>query len=119
VVATPATPTATNNGPLCPGATLNLSTPTVTGATYSWTGPGGFTSTSRTPTIANVDATNAGVYSVTITVNGCTSNPGTTTVVITSPPATPTATNNGPLCEGATLNLSTPTVTGATYSWTG
>ena len=115
----PATPTATNNGPLCTGATLNLSTPVVAGATYSWTGPGGFTSASRTPTIANVDPTDAGTYSVTVTVGGCTSAAGSTTVVVNPIPATPTATNNGPLCTGATLNLSTPVVAGATYSWTG
>ena len=114
----PATPTASNNGPLCTGATLNLSTPTVAGATYSWTGPNGFT-TSRTPSITNVDPTDAGTYSVTITVGGCTSAAGSTTVVVNPLPATPTATNNGPLCTGATLNLSTPIVAGATYDWTG
>jgi hypothetical protein len=119
VNATPATPTANNNGPLCEGATLNLSTPSVVGATYAWTGPGGFTSTSRTPTINNVTTADAGPYSVTVTVGGCTSAAGTTNVVINAAPATPTANNNGPLCEGATLNLSTPTVAGATYAWTG
>ena len=116
---TPATPAATNNGPLCVGADLNLSTPTVAGATYSWTGPNGFTSTTRNPTITGVTAAAAGTYSVTITVSGCTSAAGTTTVVINPLPATPAATNNGPLCVGADLNLSTPTVAGATYSWTG
>ncbi len=31
-------------------------------------------------------------------------------------PATPPASNGGPYCEGATISLSTPTVSGATYS---
>jgi hypothetical protein len=106
----PATPTAANNGPLCVGTTLNLTTPAVAGATYAWTGPNGFTSAVQNPTINNVTAADAGTYNVTVTVNGCTSAQGPTTVVINPQPATPTAANNGPLCVGATLNLTTPAV---------
>src|SRR5262249_40364423 len=40
---TPSTPTASGGGPYCTGDTISLSTPTVTGGTYAWTGPGGFT----------------------------------------------------------------------------
>ncbi len=32
---------------------------------------------------------------------------------------TPTALNNGPICEGGTLQLTASTVAGATYAWTG
>src|SRR4029434_443060 len=88
---------------------------TVAGATYSWTGPNSFTSSQQNPT----NATEAGTYFVTVTVNGCTSAAGTTTVVVNPTPATPAASNGGPYCEGATIQLSTPTVSGATYSWTG
>jgi hypothetical protein len=118
VNATPATPTASNGGPYCEGATIQLSTPTVAGATYAWTGPNGFTSSAQNPTRANVTTADAGTYSVTITVNGCTSAAGTTNVVVNATPATPTASNGGPYCEGATIQLSTPTVAGATYAWT-
>src|SRR5206468_595930 len=59
-----------------------LSTPLVSGATYSWTGPNGFTSNSQNPTRTNATALDAGTYSVTITVNGCTSAAGTTNVVV-------------------------------------
>ena len=119
VNATPATPTASNGGPYCEGATIQLSTPTVTGATYSWTGPNGFTSALQNPTRANATTADAGTYSVTITVNGCASAAGSTNVVVNATPATPTASNGGPYFEGATIQLSTPTVAGATYSWTG
>jgi CSLREA domain-containing protein len=115
----PATPVASNGGPYCEGATISLSTPTVSGATYSWTGPNGFTSAAQNPTITGATTANAGTYSVTVTANGCTSAAGTTDVVINAIPATPTASNSGPYCEGATIQLSTPTVSGATYSWTG
>ena len=119
VNATPATPTATNGGPYCEGATISLFTPTVTGATYAWTGPNGFSSSDQNPTRPSATVADAGTYSVTVTVNGCTSAAGTTSVIVNPAPATPTASNGGPYCEGATIALSTPTVSGATYAWTG
>jgi len=79
--------TISNNSPLCPGQTLNLtvSTPT-TGATYSWTGPGGFTSTTMSPTIPNVTIANSGIYTMTMTVNGQAAPPVQTMVTIYPPP---------------------------------
>ena len=117
--AIPATPTATNTGAYCAGATITLATPTVTGATYSWTGPSTFTSALQNPTRTGATTLMAGTYSVTNTVAGCTSLAGTTTVVVNAIPTTPSATNTGVYCAGATITLATPTVTGATYSWTG
>jgi PKD repeat protein len=115
----PATPTAANTGPYCVGATIALTTPTVAGATYSWTGPLAYSSALQNPTIAGATVTMSGTYSLTVTTSGCTSLAGTTTVVVNGLPATPTATNTGPYCVGATITLATPTVAGATYSWTG
>src|SRR6185436_9368750 len=86
---------------------------------YAWTGPNGFTSALQNPTRSSATLADAGTYSVTITVNGCTSAAGTTNVVVNPIPATPTASNGGPYCEGGTIALSTPTVAGATYAWTG
>jgi PKD repeat protein len=115
----PATPTAGNNGPICSGSELDLSTPTVAGATYSWTGPA-FTSTQQNPSIPGATTAASGTYSVTITdSNGCTSAAGSTTATVNAIPATPTASNNGPICSGGTLTLNTPAVAGASYSWTG
>ncbi len=85
----PATPTAGNNGPILAGATLNLTASTVSGATYSWTGPNGFTSASQNPSIVNATTDATGTYSVTATVGGCTSSAGTTAVVVNLIP-TPT-----------------------------
>src|SRR6185312_11714487 len=119
VNAIPSTPTASSNGPICAGSTLTLSTATVAGATYSWTGPNSFTSTLQNPSITNATTAATGSYSVTVTVNGCTSATGTTNATVNAIPSTPTASNNGPICAGSTLTLSTATVAGATYSWTG
>ena len=115
----PATPSPSNNGPICSGGTLTLSTPTVPGATYSWTGPGSFSSSLQNPSIANATPAASGTYSVTVTVNGCTSAAGSTSATVNAIPATPTAGNNGPILAGNTLNLTASTVSGGTYNWTG
>src|SRR5204863_6487974 len=101
----PATPTAGSNSPVCEGSTINLTTPSVAGAIYAWTGPNSFTSTLQNPTIANATTAMAGTYSVTVTVNGCTSVAGSTNVVVNTIPPTPTAGSNSPLCAGTTINL--------------
>ncbi|MBS1634476.1 MAG: PKD domain-containing protein [Bacteroidetes bacterium] len=115
----PATPTVTSNSPLCVNQTLNLSTSAVAGGTYSWNGPNTFTSSIQNPSVPNVSVANAGTYSLNVTVSNCTSATGTVNVVINSSPSTPTASANSPVCTGDTLFLSTNTVGGATYSWTG
>ncbi len=119
VNSTPAAPAPSSNSPVCTGNTINLSTAAVAGATYSWTGPAAFVSAVQNPTRAGATAAMAGTYSVTITTNGCTSPVGTVAVVINATPAAPTASSNSPVCTGNTINLSTPVVAGATYSWTG
>jgi hypothetical protein len=114
------TPSATNNGPICAGQTLNLSVTNITGATYSWTGPNSFTSSSQSPVKAGTTVADSGIYSVTVTLSGCgTIGPYTTTAVVNRVPGTPTVTNNGPLCVGDNLNLTSTAYAGGTYSWTG
>jgi beta-glucanase (GH16 family) len=78
----PPAPTAGNNGPIWAGTTLNLTASTVPGATYNWTGPNGFSSTSQNPSITNVTTDLSGQFSVTATTGSCTSLPGTTTVTV-------------------------------------
>jgi hypothetical protein len=116
---TPSAPSASSNSPICDGDPLNLSAGLVVGGTYSWTGPNAFTSTSQNPTIPVATLSAAGTYSVTVTVLGCTGSAGTTTVVVNPIPTAPAPTSNGPLCVGQTLTLSTASVVGASYSWTG
>jgi hypothetical protein len=82
VNATPGPPTASNNGPICAGATLNLFASTVAGATYSWTGPNSFTSNLQNPSIVGATTAATGTYSVKVTVSGCTSSSATTTATV-------------------------------------
>ena len=115
---TPDAPTVGSNTPVCLGSTISLTASDIVGATYSWTGPNGFTSIAQNPTIPNATSAMAGTYNVTATVGGCASNPASTTVATKSLPFI-TASNNGPMCEGSSLTVSATTVAGATYNWTG
>jgi gliding motility-associated-like protein len=104
--------TASNTGPYCPGATIQLNA--TGGGTYSWNGPNGFTSTVQNPSIPSATTAAAGVYTVTINVSGCTATASTTIVVNATP--TVSAGNAVSICAGASTTL---TASGAaTYSWT-
>lgn len=67
---------AGNNGPVCVGSPLTLNATTVGGATYSWTGPGGFNSSLQNPSF-NYTLANAGVYTVQVTTGGCSTTAST------------------------------------------
>jgi hypothetical protein len=57
---------------LCDGDNIQFAAWPVSGSTWKWTGPNGFTSTIRNPLLSNVAATEMGVYKTTHTdVNGC------------------------------------------------
>lgn len=113
----PSSPVAGSNSPVCSGNTLQLTSTAITGASYSWTGPNGFSSTAQNPSISNAGPAATGTYSVTVTLGGCTSNAATVNAVVNQTPvsgftASPT---QGSVNQNVTF---TPTVTGATYYWT-
>jgi beta-glucanase (GH16 family) len=60
-------------------------------------------------------------YVVSAVLLGCesTNSVSVSATPVCTPPAPPTAGNNGPLWAGMTLHLTASTVPGATYSWTG
>jgi gliding motility-associated-like protein len=106
--------TAGNNGPLCEGQTLNLTATTVPGATYSWTGPGSFTSSLQNPTVTGTTAAMSGVYTVTVNIASPPCNANSSTTVTINP--LPVVTVNSPItCTGIPTTL---TAAGATnYAW--
>jgi len=115
----PATPTASNDGPATTGGTLNLSTPTVPGATYSWSGPNGFTSTNQNPVITNVTAAAAGSYFVSVAIGTCESAAGVTIVQVFSAPTVTIVSGNLWAYTNQTANFTT-SVTGnpaPTFQW--
>jgi gliding motility-associated-like protein len=94
----PSAPIASNSSPVCEGGIINLSSSFVAGATYSWTGPNGFTSALQNPTIASATLADAGTFQVTATVAGCTSGADSTIVVVNLQDDA-TITPTGPLCD--------------------
>ena len=83
----PPAPTAGDNSPIYQGMTLNLTASTVASASYSWTGPNGFSSALQNPSIPSATTAASGTYSVTASIGGCTSAAGTTTVTVNPPVA--------------------------------
>ncbi|MFY7964501.1 MAG: nidogen-like domain-containing protein [Chitinophagaceae bacterium] len=101
-----ASTTASSNAPICAGATLNLATTAVSGATYSWTGPNGFTSTLQNPTITNATTAATGTYNVTVTPSGgCTAATSSVAVVVNAKPTVPAITGITSVCIGQTTTL--------------
>jgi PKD repeat protein len=108
-------PIANSNSPVCPGNTLNLNANNIAGATYNWSGPNGFSASTQNPFISNVSSANAGTYTLTVTVNGC-SNTATTNVIINSIPTV----NAGPdqsVCFGNSVSFSGGGSGAVSYSW--
>ena len=93
-----------------------MSASTISNATYSWTGPNGFTSNQQNPTISSSTAAMTGDYKVTATVLGCTSGEGKTTVTVNAIP-TITGTTPGNICVSGTTTLSATGSSGSTINW--
>lgn len=107
-----------NNGPICQNGTLLLFSDTINGATYSWTGPNGFSSNLQNPVLPNADTTFTGFYVVTVTgPNGCTYTDSTLAIITNNTlKVFPFATGT---CAGDTLYLGALCLQNVTYSWTG
>lgn len=69
--AAPETPIASVEQDVCDGQPVQLMATTVPSATYTWTGPNGFTSNEQNPIISNPTMANTGTYSVSVIANGC------------------------------------------------
>ena len=112
------TVTAGNSGPACTGGTVNLTATNVAGATWSWTGPNGYTSTVQNPQNVTLPAApGTYIYEVTATVNGspCTSQ---TTVTVNALP-TVSAGTYSPVCINILNVTLAGTPLGGTFSGTG
>ena len=112
-----------NDGPICIGGTVNLSANPANGAiVYTWSGAGLASSTMENPAAM---PTASAVYS--LTVSDGSSQPGcspatvyTTSVTVNNVPTLVQASNDGPVCAGATLHLSADGAANVTgYSWSG
>ena len=73
-----------NSGPYCQGETIELTTQNVPGAIYTWSGFN-FSSNLQSPVIPNAATNATGIYTVNVSVDGCSAN-GVTTVTVSPAP---------------------------------
>lgn len=104
------TPVVNANTPLCQGATLQLNAAGTynASATFAWTGPNSYTSTTRNPSISNVVPAQSGLYSVIVTDSNCVTPPVGVNVVVNP---TYAFTLNQTICPSNTYTLPDGTVT--------
>jgi hypothetical protein len=114
----PPTPTVTATSVNCVGGTISLSAASGLGTapvTYGWTGPSGFTSTLQNPSISPAALTDAGVYNVVDTFDGCPSAAASVTITVT--PTTPVSVSisvspNDTVCSGTMVTFTASAVNG-------
>ena len=121
VLPKPAKPTAAApNSPLCAQQDLLLTASTVTGATYTWYGPAGYSANTHNPTRANAQFNHAGAYHVFATLNGCISDTDSVVVVVnTDPDVSIYPTPGTTICKGQQAVLTAIPTNGGNvnYDW--
>jgi gliding motility-associated-like protein len=114
------TTVASSNSPICSGTALNLtaSNSGVSGSTYAWTGPNGFSSNVQNPVLTGATTSASGTYTVTVTANGCSSSSNVNVTVSPVPVIDPLASLTQ--CAGTVVSASnyTTTPSGASFTWT-
>ncbi|HRF39370.1 MAG TPA: hypothetical protein PK198_11305, partial [Saprospiraceae bacterium] len=91
---------ASSNSPVCAGQTIQFNSNFIPAGMYQWTGlNNGFTSAISNPSISNADSlAHSGAYVVTVSRNGCISNPDTVFVLVRNRPMRPVALAVAPVC---------------------
>jgi hypothetical protein len=117
----PSNVTATANlTNICSNASLTLNGNANNAASFAWTGPNGFTSSSQNPARPNITLADSGLYTLTAT-NAC----GNTTASVNVDVDTViqnlsvNATPNDTICAGGTISLVGSGTQVNTWAWTG
>lgn len=116
----PSIPVINYSASLCEGEEINLTVNSIPNATFDWVGPNNFSSTGQSVVIPNSSLLNAGMYTVTASLNGCQT---TSSVEVTVNPI-PIFTINNQCVNGLYTITVIPTDNSfdpnlVTYSWTG
>lgn len=108
---------ARNSGPVCAGSNVSLSANTFPGASYTWSGPNGFITTGQRPSLVNVTAADAGIYTFTASVDGCITTSASTTVTVNEPPDPVIGAPSQVVAEAFAEASVGAAGAGATYAW--
>ena len=112
---------ASGGGTFCAGSSISLSAKNIPGASYQWTGPNGFTSSQQNPVVSsNAQPSMSGTYSLTASMNACTTSAATTDVTVVSIPSTPgSITGASTYCQNDTAAIFSisPVANATNYSW--
>ncbi|MDN4163979.1 FG-GAP-like repeat-containing protein [Cytophagales bacterium LB-30] len=107
-----------NSGPVCEGNDIQLNATTVSGASYLWEGPNGYTSEEQNPLLTAVSAEQAGIYHLTTKVGDCLSQVQETIVEIESLPSLYINSSAALLqCAGGSTLLTVTSYTGYAFQW--
>jgi gliding motility-associated-like protein len=110
VTVNPIPPVSAQGSTVCTSQTITLFGNSVSGASYLWSGPIGFSSNQQNPTIANPNLNRTGAYLVKVTsIQGCT-NSAVAQVSVVTPPSLTLALSSTSLCSQA-FNGSPNTIT--------
>ncbi|MEO1262421.1 MAG: gliding motility-associated C-terminal domain-containing protein [Bacteroidota bacterium] len=116
------TPSIANVPSLCENESVTLSATPFGGsnASYVWTTPNGMeTTVGPTLTINDVELADAGVYTVSYSVDNCLSAASGEMNLEVNPIPQITPGVNSPVCEGETINFTVNCSAGADYEWFG
>jgi len=120
VIPLPTTPQILGDTLLCEGETIQLYTNDSLNHTHYWIAPDSSISISDTLVINNISQSGNGGYYVSIMdSNGCVSLFDTINIIILPSPTAPIIYTDNEICEGDTLFLTTDTIQGGSYLWSG
>jgi len=121
----PPTPWDSSSVLNCVGDSINLfsNSDTAASVSFSWTGPGGFTSTLQNPVIYGITASNSGTYTLTDTLQGCPSVSASLTLSVTPTTSASVSISVFPgdtICQGTMVSFTAIPVNGGAspgYQW--
>ncbi|MCC6600573.1 MAG: hypothetical protein IT223_07840 [Crocinitomicaceae bacterium] len=113
----PPAPVTGGDVTICEGNNLSLSASSSPGSAYQWSSNTGFSSSDQYPAINPVTSADAGTYSVTATLNGCTSAASTLNIFVVPLPTTANAGPDQINLAGTTATLAANTAIAGNPQW--